>query len=330
MEEDEEAKAIRMAFAYNMSRLHLLPSLCELDLNFFSGMVWQTVESAQDGTITMSHPSKYFMLQSFIMQAFLKPQTGRPPPLLRSLTLNNLIPFPAPEYQSEVFESIMSNLHSFSMSAHALRFKGRRGEDMWSWFWSEMVPERFLEPAQKNLTSLTLVSDQPIGQFPTVDLSWLRFSHLTDLTLSGFTFNEQCFTEDFIVHHSHTLQSLTLDTCSMHLGGNNTTPVRSWALVYERFAGRLTALLDFKALCRTGWGLHEQDARLELQSPYERSITGYGYERGKDIKLAADVVQADRVGLRNFLRAVNARREKRYLLPLALPELLVVPGKVRA
>ena len=53
-------------------------------------------------------------------------------------------------------------------------------------------------------------------------------------------------------------------------------------------------------------------------------------ERGKDIKLAADVVQADRVGLRNFLRAVNARREKRYLLPLALPELLVVPGKVRA
>ncbi|KIP07604.1 hypothetical protein PHLGIDRAFT_413549 [Phlebiopsis gigantea 11061_1 CR5-6] len=328
VEEDEEAKAIRMAFAYNMSRLHLFPSLGELELNFFSGMVWQTVESAEDGTITMTHPSKYFMLQSFIMQAVLKPQTGCPPPLLRSLTLNNLIPFPAPEYQSEVLETIMSNLHSFSMSAHALRFKGRRGEDMWSWFWSEMVPERFLEPAQKSLTSLSLFSDQPIGQFPTVDLSWLRFPRLTTLTLGGLTFNEQGLAEDFVVHHGRTLQRLTLDTCAMHLGG--TAPVRPWARVYERFAARLVALRDFRTLCRTGWGLHEQDARRGLQSPYERSITGYGYERGKDVRLAADVVQADRVGLRNFLRTVNARREKQRLPPLALPDLLGAPGQTHA
>lgn len=316
-----------MAFAYNMSRLHLLPSLSELELNFFSGMIWQTVESAEDGTINMSHPSKYFMLQTFIIQALLNPELGRAP-RLRALALNNLIPFPSPDFQNEVLETIMSGLQSFTLTAHALRFKGRRGEDMWSWFWSEMVPERFLEPAQQNLTSLTLFSDQPIGQFPTVDLSWLRFPRLTTLTLNGFVFNEHSLTEDFVVYHGRTLRSLTLDTCSMHIGGKQSVPSRSWALVYQRLADRLTGLLEFRTLRRTGWGLHEQDARLELQSPYERSITGYGYERGKDVKLAVDVVRADRVALRNFLRKVNARRQTQHLPPLALPELILSPTKI--
>ena len=318
-----------MAFKYNMCRLHMFPSLSELELNFFSGMVWQTVQSADDGTITLSHPSKYFMLQSAITQALFGPTCQRLPHL-RALTLNNLIPFPAPEFQSDALEQIMSGLSHFSLTAHALRFKGRRGEDMWSWFWSEMVPERFLEPAQRTLTSLTLFSDQPIGQFPTVDLSWLRFSRLTTLTLNGFTFNEQGLAEDFVVAHGRTLRSLTLDTCPMHIGGKDGTPLRTWAQVYQRFADRLPNLLEFKTLRRTGWGLHEQEARLELQSPYERSITGYGYERGKDVKLPAAVVQADRIALRNFLRTINGRRQLQQLPPLVLPDLAVVPRTSRA
>lgn len=317
-----------MSFAHNMARLHLLPSLSELELNFFSGMVWQTVQSAEDGTIALSHPSKYFMLQSSIMQALLGSST-RPIPRLRSLVLNNLIPFPAPEYEGVALKSIMSGLEHFSLTAHALRFKGRRGEDMWSWFWSEMVPERFLEPAQHTLTSLTLFSDQPIGQFPTVDLSWLRFSRLTSLTLNGFTFNEHCLAEDFIMYHGRTLRCLTLDTCPMHVGSKGGAPPRSWALVYQRFSDRLAALVDFKTLRRTGWGLHEHDERLELQSPYERSITGYGYERGKDVKLSPVVLQADRIALRNFVRTINGRRQLQHLTPLPLPDLAAVSAKTR-
>lgn len=322
VEEDEESKAIRIAFAYNFVRLSLFPSLRDLELNFFSGMVWQTVQSAEDGTITLSHPSKYFMLQSSIMQALLG-SSPRRIPRLRSLALNNIIPFPAPEYEGEALQTLMSGLEHFTMTAHALRFKGRRGEDMWSWFWSEMVPERFLAPAQRTLRSLTLFSDQPIGQFPTVDLSWLRFPQLASLRLAGFTFNEHTLAEDFVVAHGATLRSLTLDTCPMHVDCKE--PPRPWAVVYQRFAERLTALVEFSTLRRTGWGLHEKDTRLELQSPYERSITGYGYERGKDVKLPLSVVQADRIALRNFLRTVNRRREARSMPPLALPALSVVP-----
>ncbi|EKM51062.1 uncharacterized protein PHACADRAFT_165687 [Phanerochaete carnosa HHB-10118-sp] len=310
-----------------MARLYLFSSLSELELNFFSGMVWQTVQSAEDGTITLSHPSKYFMLQSSIMQALLDP-SARHIPRLRSFVLNNLIPFPAPEYEGNVLKSIMSGLEDFSLTAHALRFKGRRGEDMWSWFWSEMMSERFLGPAQHTLTSLTLFSDQPIGQFPTVDLSWLRFPRLMTLNLTGFVFSEHCLTEDFIVYHGRTLRSLMLDTCPMHVGNTDDTPLRPWALLYQRFSDKLTALLEFKTLRRTGWGLHEHDKRLELQSPYERSITGYGYERGKGVKLTPNVLQADRVALRNFLRTINGRRQLQHLLPLVLPELPVTPASI--
>jgi hypothetical protein len=304
-----------------MSRLHMFPFLSKLELNFFSGMVWQTVQSAEDGTITLSHPSKYFMLQSAITQALFGPSCQQL--RLRSLVLHNLIPFPAPEYQNETLENIMSGLTHFTLTAHALRFRGRRGEDMWSWFWSEMVPERFLEPAQHTLTSLTLFSDQPIGQFPTVDLSWLRLPQLTALTLSGFTFNEQCLSEDFVVYHGRTLRSLMLDTCAIFLGGEDGNPLHPWALVYQRFADKLTELLEFRSVRRTGWGMHEPDMRLELQSPYERSITGYGYERGKDVKLSVDVLQTDRIALRNFLRIINGRRQLRLLPPLTLPELMI-------
>ncbi|GJE99675.1 hypothetical protein PsYK624_159460 [Phanerochaete sordida] len=326
VEEDDESKAVRVAFAHNMARLHLFPSLSELELNFFSGMVWQTVQSAEDGTITLSHPSKYFMLQSSIMQGLLS--SPRRIPRLRSLTLNNFIPFPAPEFEGEALKTLMSGLEHFTLSAHALRFKGRRGEDMWSWFWSEMVPARFLEPAQRTLTTLALSSDQPIGQFPTVDLSWLRFPRLASLHLGGFTFNDAGLAEDFVVAHTRSLRALTLDTCAMHLAGP--APARPWAAVYQRLADALPGLTAFHTRRRTGWGLHERDARLELQSPYERCITGYGYERGKDVKLALSVQQADRLALRNFLRAVNARRLARGLPPQDLPELVVGVSRVRA
>lgn len=317
-----------MSLAYNMARLHMFPSLSELDLNFFSGMVWQTVQSADDGTITLSHPSKYFMLQSSIMQALLSPESHPPP--LRSLALHNLIPFPAPEYQSAALERLMTGVQHFTLRAHALRFKGRRGEDMWSWFWSEMVPARFLEPAQATLTSLALFSDQPVGQFPAVDLSWLRFPRLAALRLTGFAFTEQGAAESLVVYHGRTLRALTLDTCAVHLGGKQSAPVRAWAQIYQRFSDKLPRLLEFKTLCRTGWGLHEEDARLELQSPYERSITGYGYERGKDVKLSPDVLQADRIALRNFLRVINGRRQQEGMALLALPELPVPSTPTRA
>lgn len=323
MEEDIEAREIRFAMSANFSKLPALVSLEELELDFFSGMVWQNFkDSAGDEmTLSIASPSKYFMLQTSVIKAITDMEPTMSLPQLRSLHIANLIPFPAPEFQSIGFECLMACPTEFSLSVHALRFGGRHGEEMYSWFWGEMIPERFLDPAQQNLTTLSLFSDQPVGQFPPVDLTWLRFPHLTNLTLNGFMFNDQRFVEDFIVRHGNTLQHLTLDTCPIHIGGTEGPPSRSWAVILQRFTDKLTALLEFKVMRRTGWGLHESDPRIENLCSYERCLTGYGYERGKGNKIALSVLQADRVALRNLMRTINVRRVPQRLIPLELPTL---------
>lgn len=325
VEEDVEARDIRFALAANMLKLSSLLSLEELELNFFSGMVWQNFKDSgtDDLTLSVTRPSKYFMLQNSVMKAITDIEPSLFLPRLRSLHIANLIPFPASEYQTPGFENLMASLTSFSLSVHALRFSGRHGEDIYSWFWSEMIPERFLDPMQPKLTTLSLFSDQPVGQFPPVDLTWLRFPHLTDLSLNGFMFNDHRLVEDFIIRHGNTLQHLTLDTCPIHIGGVEGSPPRAWAVILQRFTDKLTGLLDFRIMRRTGWGLHEVDTRIELLCSYERALTGYGYERGKDNKIPLSVLQADRVALRNLLRVVNTRRERKRLTPLELPSLTV-------
>ena len=182
----------------NLGKLSAFPFLEELELQFFSGMVWQNFKSssADDMTMSVTGPSKYFILQTSIIKAITDAGPEALPPALHTLTIANLIPYPAPEFQSATFEALMSRISHFSLSVHALRFSGRHGEDMFAWFWTEMIPERFLEPAQSHLKSLSLFTDQPVGQFPPIDLSWLRFPLLTDLTLTGFMFNEQRLVED--------------------------------------------------------------------------------------------------------------------------------------
>lgn len=325
VEEDADARGIRLAMSANMSRLSLFSSLEELELDFFSGMVWQNFKrSGEDGlTMSIANPSKYFMLQTTIFQAITDTGPGVLPRDLHTLTISNLIPFPAPEYQAPTFEILMSRISHFSLSVHALRLSARHGEEMYAWFWSEMVPERFLEPAQSKLQCLTLFSDQPVGQVPSIDLSWLRFPHLTTLTLIGFMFNEERLVEDFIVRHGRTLQHLTLDTCPIHIGGAEGTPPRTWSVILQRFSEKLTMILDFRTVRRTGWGLHEVDPRIDLHCSYERCLTGYGYEREKNNKLPLSVIQADRIALRNLLRAVNHRRQAKGFVELDLPSLAV-------
>ncbi|KAI0703408.1 hypothetical protein BC835DRAFT_1021874 [Cytidiella melzeri] len=253
VEEDAESREIRLALIANMSRLFAFPHLEELELDFFSGMVWQNFKSSEtDGmAMSVSSPSKYFMLQTAIIAAITDAGPGAVPPALHTLSIANLIPFPAPEYQSPTFEALMSRISNLSLSIHALRFSGRHGEDMFAWFWTEMIPERFLEPAHSTLTTLSLFTDQPVGQFPPIDLSWLRFPHLTTLSLNGFMLNEQRLVEDFVVRHGRTLEHLVLDTCSIHIGGVEDTPPRTWANVLQRFVEKLTVLLEFRTFAPT-------------------------------------------------------------------------------
>lgn len=306
-----------------------MSSLQDLEVHLFSGMVWQSFASSlpnEDMTLTVERPTKYFMLQSSVLDALCTAfsfSLESKMPSLNSLTIANLIPFPAPSLQHPGFENLMTRAQKFSLSVHALRFSGRHGEDMYSWFWSEMIPERFLEPMQPTLTTLSLFTDQPVGQFPAVDLSWLRFPHLRKLSLNGFMFNEQRLIEDFIVRHGRTLTHLTLDTCPIHIGGAQGAPPRPWSAILSRFTSKLSTLLNFEIRLRTGWGLHAEDDRVGMVCPYERCLTGYGYERAKNTQVPLAVLQADRVALRNLLRTVNGRRQANGLLAIDLPELIV-------
>jgi hypothetical protein len=74
------------------------------------------------------------------------------------------------------------------------------------------LPDVWLKPAQKNLTSLTIHSYDFWGYMPKADLRSAHFPDLRVLELANFAFTHD-WKLDWILSHAKTLEELILDDC---------------------------------------------------------------------------------------------------------------------
>lgn len=234
-----------------------------------------------------------------------------PPPRIRTLELHNILPYPDPSIWEEGFKKTMECLESLTVSVH--RSRSLDDSEFWETFWVGYLPDYFLAPTQPLLTSLTLVSDQPVGaELPGIDLSALHFPRLQHLKLGGFCSDLNDSLETFIVNHGATLASLVLDSCPLWTGNDfrNKMPKRHWSQIFARFEEHLTNLTHLRVMCKffRQWGLNtEASPRSEMELTYETSTSGYGYDRGEEV--ATNVEQNDRKALEKFYATVDERRK---------------------
>ncbi|KAH9895944.1 hypothetical protein C8Q73DRAFT_690181 [Cubamyces lactineus] len=223
-------------------QLHRFPALIDLELNLCSDM-WPSLHVDDSGHVDLNrHPSEAGILESTLMQAILR---GTRRPRLKSLALVNLLAYPWPYYKSDEFAEVLSSIEHLRLDFHGIfSVAGDGGEEMMRRLWEEAIPVDLLGPTQARLTSLTLMSDQPVGRWPRVDLSPFFFPMLRYLELGGITFDHDRLTEDFIVRHGQTLTSLVLDSCPMYIGSTVHGPLRPWREVCDRFAETLEVLVD--------------------------------------------------------------------------------------
>ena len=241
-----------------------------------------------------------------------------PPPRLRKLELHNILPLPDTSMWQDGFKHLIKCLESLSVSVH--RNRSLDEQQLWETFWVGYFPDNFLAPTQPRLTSLSLVSDQPVGaEMPGTDLAALHFPRLRHLKLGGFCFDMNENLETFIVNHAPTLTSLVLDSCPLWTGKEfkNRIPKRLWSQIFARFERHLTQLMYLRVMCKPGalWGLNSEDApRHEMVLTYEISTSGYGYVRGEP---AAESVELnDRKALEKFYSTVDTKRKALRLDPL--------------
>ncbi|KAI0697209.1 hypothetical protein C8T65DRAFT_698196 [Cerioporus squamosus] len=298
-------------------QLHRFPTLSALDINFCPRILYRRNAAGQ----AEEELAQHLFLQSVIMQSLAR---NTDLPHIRTLTLRNLIPFPFASYEEAGFARLLEKVEQLSVSVHGitnLHAPGQNAEELWEWMWQEIVPIRLLGPPQGQLTSLSITSDQPVGRMPHVDFGGLFYPALQHLALGGITFTNARRVEDFIARHRHTLTSLVLDSCPMHFGDGLDAPDRTWAEVCDRFNEELQALVDLEVTLRTKWGLDSMDRSSQMRLTYEKSLTGFGYDRGT---YGERFEAADRPALDRLVAAVQSRK-RRSNLHFSRPTAPVVP-----
>ncbi|KAH9895930.1 hypothetical protein C8Q73DRAFT_789726 [Cubamyces lactineus] len=318
MEDAPTKRATYVALIAVFAQLHRFPGLMHVELNMFPGMPDPLVVG--DTGHLEEYPSESSFVESTVLKALLR---GAGLPRLKSLTMANLMPFPFAHYESREFADLLSSVEHLHISFHGEdSVRGSRGREMWNSLWHEVVPIHFLGPTQMRLTSLTLMSDQPVGRVPRIDLSGLFFPVLRHLELGGITFDHHRRIEDFIVRHGKTLATLVLDSCPMHMPNNNDGPLWSWCDVCDRFAENLEGLVDVQFHVREGWGLDNRKRTGEVRLFYHSGDTSYGGERGKETRAHE---AADRPAIDRLLEKVRKRREKEPARIQPISELGAIP-----
>ncbi|TFK86948.1 hypothetical protein K466DRAFT_132381 [Polyporus arcularius HHB13444] len=303
-------RAMQVDLVSVFAQLHRFPALSAVDFNFDPRLFTYRRNTA--GQIeNEDEPAEHLLLQSVVIQSLVR---NTDLPHIRTLTLRNLIPFPFAWYEEAGFARLLENVEHLSVSAHGmnnLHAPGQNTEQLWEWMWQEIVPIRLLVPPQRQLTSLSITSDQPVER---VDLSGLFYPALQHLALGGVTFSFARRIEDFVVRHRRTLMSLTLDSCPMHIAGGLGPPDRTWAEVCDRFNEELQVLIELEVTLRTKWGLDNMERSSQMRLTYEMSSTGFGYDRGWDCE---EFEAADRPALDRLVAAVQSRKRRSGARPSA-------------
>lgn len=224
--------------------LHPIPSLESLVITFTPG---------EDGWLrpfTSQQKSWRYRLLQFDVSEGLACNPN-PLPALQSLHINAWFPFYDYLYSHTPFEQIVAPLRDLHFNVQDTDYKIDSEDATAHDFWTFVVGPRILRPAV-NLTSLTMGSSVGFGSLIRLDLGSITFLCLTSLSLTNFVWDDTRLdpgedtleAEDFIVRHGKTLKKLKLQSCTISIPDDRSTPVRSWTVVWNRFADELTKLVE--------------------------------------------------------------------------------------
>ena len=224
--------------------LHLIPALESLVITFFpdEDASWKDPFTYNDDL------TRYHFFQWDVLGALAC--NPNPLPALQSLQIDNLFAYPDELYAAGPFQRIVASLRGLRLLVQDADYKSDMDHLPAEDFWADVIGPRVLQPAA-NVESLALSCNLEFGSLFRLDLSSLSFPCLTSLSLSNFVWddaraNPQVVVpeaEDFIVRHGKTLKELELHSCIICVPHDRSTPVRSWAAVWNRFAEELTELV---------------------------------------------------------------------------------------
>ncbi|KAH9031402.1 hypothetical protein EDB83DRAFT_1843235 [Lactarius deliciosus] len=224
--------------------LHLIPALESLVFIF---------RPDEDSWMKpLTHDTKlspYQLLQLRVLEGLAC--NPNPLPALRSLQINDWFAYPDECYAAAPFQGIVASLRELRFLVQDTDYTSDLDHFLADDFWADIIGPRVLLPAA-NLESLSISCNIEPGSLIRLNLSSITFPRLTSLSLSNFAWDDvRCDpevvvsqAEDFIVRHGRTLQKLELHNCMICIPLYRSTPVRSWAAVWNWFADELSELVD--------------------------------------------------------------------------------------
>lgn len=105
------------------------------------------------------------------------------------------------------------------------------------------MSSKFLSPAEANLTSLSLQSNEFVGAADDFDIHGYHFPRLVSLTLGHFVFG-YATPDKFIIDHKHTLERLELKDCGMFCDVWLPHQPERWYTTWNIFRTELTHLKE--------------------------------------------------------------------------------------
>ena len=296
--------------ARTFSRIHRLPELEAINLNFNTVYDNQTISDSEDR----------LSLQASILGAIATSFSVRAPSKLMSLSLLNLRTLdPHHPLETLPLQTILPNLRRLQLSAvsgsapvpHTLRRH-------WRNFWSTLGPCVVPVQMQAVLTELTLHSDTFVGAPDGLPVRELHFPHLTVLSLRNIIFDPIREDEVFALRHAATLARLELLTCKVLIGPNRSpAPAQSkytnlagevelgfrahWDRIWDRFTAELNAVVTLSVDER-----HDDE---EIRYVYRKIGGLYGMIHTLDSRNAADLAALQRFRMAVAARSIEQRLE---------------------
>ncbi|KAH9029511.1 hypothetical protein EDB85DRAFT_1522656 [Lactarius pseudohatsudake] len=243
--EDERFKRVGIRLRGVCFMLHLIPSLESLTITFFpdEDASWKNPFSYNDD-LTRYHFFQWDLLGGLACNP-------NPLPALQSLQIDNWFAYPDDLYAAAPFQRIVASLRDLRFLVQDTDYKSDLDHFPAEDFWPDVIWHRVLRPAV-NLESLSMSCSLEFGSLIRLDLGSVTFPQLSSLSLSNFVWDDVRVdaqvvvleAEDFIVRHGKTLKKLELQSCTICVPRDGPTLVRSWAAVWNRFADKLTELVD--------------------------------------------------------------------------------------
>jgi hypothetical protein len=226
--------------------LHLVPTLESLVFEFLpEENTWTRI-----GSFTYDDcPSRHQLLQLDVLEGLAC--NPNPLPELQSLHINSWFAFCHELYAAAPFERMLASLQDICFLVQDTDRKGGHDYRPAADFWKDIVGPRILRLAV-NLTSLAMKSSVEFASLSRLDLNSITIPSLAELSFTNFVWDDGIAypqrvipeAEDFIVRHKNTLKRLELHNCKISVPQDRSTPVHSWAAVWNRFAKELTVLVN--------------------------------------------------------------------------------------